>query len=610
MNKKIIALSLLLISGGFAANAQFGKLKEKMGGLVAGKGSKMSGNFKTVWESEFSNKATVLAVTGSSGDSYVLGTDENSASILNGDGKQVWEGDYKNITTNKTNKCDYQYSIWKDGGKGGYLFLFDARKLGTDRIAVIDMGTGKELWNSENYQNLIPKDKGELGSSTSDLETIKYIDELDAFLIAQKDGMNLVKAKTGEKVWETKLIKGAVAEYTYDKAKNEIVMLNYKPTFMGALISGFKNQLLKVNAANGEIIWDASFRGTVEKELVTRKPVLDLWLKGDKVFLWLDGIQVYNANSGQKMWEVAYENDLGKTTKVPFGGGGTRKETYRMLADPLFTEDAVYLVIFATRNRTKYVEKHDIATGKLLWASEKIVGAYSMPKIYKSGDRILVQVGGKVQVQEISTEGGSAAYASLGASSVTYKIYWDYVAQKNSLLSLNDKDGTTVWRSEKFDKRITDMIIDNDKTVFIGDGDEFYSYDIASGKQLFDVKHGNAKVGKAFDVVDYGDNVVVISEKGLASYKKAGGERNYATDKLSGIDYWYELNGNFFLRNQKNSKNIIHGINMETGETKGTVESKGKGGSPVYGDGIDISEDGEYIYAFKNKKVEKIKVNN
>ena len=66
-----------------------GKLKEKMG--MSSKGSKSSGNFKTVWESEFSNKATRLAVTGSSGDSYVLGTDDNSASVLDGSGKQVWE---------------------------------------------------------------------------------------------------------------------------------------------------------------------------------------------------------------------------------------------------------------------------------------------------------------------------------------------------------------------------------------------------------------------------------------------------------------------------------------------------------------------------------------
>jgi hypothetical protein len=114
MNKKIIALSLLLVSGGFAANAQFGKLKEKMGGMLPTKGSKTSGNFKTVWESEFSNKASVLAVTGSDADSYVLGTDDNSASVLDGNGKQIWEGDFKNINTNKNIKCEYKYSIFKE----------------------------------------------------------------------------------------------------------------------------------------------------------------------------------------------------------------------------------------------------------------------------------------------------------------------------------------------------------------------------------------------------------------------------------------------------------------------------------------------------------------
>ena len=619
MNKKILTLSLLLLGSNIASQAQFSKLKDKIGGAVGnigGSKSKASGNFKSVWESEFSNKADFLALTGGKGDGSVIGTDDNSATVMNSEGKMIWEGDYKSITTNKTNKSEYQFVIWKEGGKGGYLFLFDSRKLGTDRIAVINIANGKELWNSENYQNLIPKEKGVLSSAGEEIETVKYISELDAFLIAQKDGMNMVKATTGEKMWETKLIKGAVAKYVYDAAKNEILLINFKPTALGALISGFKNQLVKINASNGEILWDASFRGTVEKELVTRKPILDLWFKGDKLFLWLDGIQVYNLNNGQKLWEVEYENDINKNKN---GGGnklmgaGVSKSIYRTIADPLFTEDAVYIVIFATRDRTKYVEKHDLQTGKLLWASEKIAGAFSMPNIYKAGDRVMVQVGGKVQVQEIvATKSSSALGASALSGGVdrTYQIYYDYVPQKNSIISLDDKDGKTVWRSEKFDKRITDMIIDKDQTVFVGDGDEFYSYDIKSGKQNFDVKHGDAKVGKAFDVIDFNDNVVVISEKGLASYKKADGKRNYATDKLAGIDYYYNVGGNVFLRNQKNNKNVIHGINMENGETKGTVESKGKGGSPVYGDGIDISDDGEFIYAFKGKKLEKIKVNN
>lgn len=585
MNKKLLIIAMLLTIGGGYANAQLGK-------LIAKKGAKKSGQFKTVWESEFANKANRISMVNSEG-TYILGTDDNSATTLDADGKQLWEGDYKKITTNKTNSSEYQYYI--KSKDGGYLFLFDSRKLGTDRIAVIDVKTGKEMWNTENYQNLLSKDGGPV-------ETVNYINELDAFMIAQKDGLNMVKAKTGEKIWETKLFKGSIGKYVYNRSKNEIVMINYKPTALAALFSGFKNQLVKINAANGEILWDATFRGAIEKKLITREALVNLDIIGDKVYLWLDGLQCFNLDNGQKVWEVDYENDMSKSSG--FLGNKTKKGIYGTLADPIFTKDAVYIVIFANRSRTKYVEKHDLETGKLLWASEKIAGAFSMPRIYRTSDRVMVQVGGKVEVQEIATR------RTTSGTETEYKIYTDYIAQKNGILSLDDKTGQTVWRSEKFDKRITDMIIHEDKTVFVGDGDEFYSYDIESGKQLFDVKHNDARVGKATDVIDFDDNVVVLSEKGLASYKKADGKRNYATDKLPDVDFFYEIGGNYFLRNQKNSKNVIYGVDMANGDIKGKVESKGKGGSDRYGDGIDISDDGEFIFAFKGKKVEKIKVNN
>ncbi|MCF6128249.1 PQQ-like beta-propeller repeat protein [Flavobacterium sp. AS60] len=612
MKKSILVMTVLSLAFTLPATAQFGKLLGK--GKSAGK---KSGNFATVWESEFDNKASRLALCDGDGQ-YIIGTDDNSATVMDENGKTIWSGDYKKLTTNKTNNSEYQYTIWKE--KGGYLFLFDARKLGTDRVAVLDLVTGRELWNSELYQDLIPKGgaKSIEGTDEGELETVKYIDELDSFLISQRNSVILVKANTGEKIWETNRFKGGVGKYIYDAKRNEIIMVNFKPTALGALFSGFKNQLVRINATNGEVLWDATFRGTVEKELVTRRAIIDLWIKGDKIFMYLDGINVYDYNTGQKLWEATYENDMGGANGGLFSGG-RRSKIYRTLADPLFTDDAVYLVMLGTRDRTKYIEKHDLASGKLLWASEKITGAFCMPNIYKTGDKIMVQVGGKVQVQEYRLEetsnGLSAGMALGGFGGGTVKqwvpyIYWDYKAQKNSVLALDDKNGTTAWRSEKFDKRITDLIIDNDKTVFVGDGDEFYGYDIASGNQLFDVKHNDAKVGKATDVIDFGDRVVVLSEKGLAAYNKKDGTRAYASDKIKGVDYFYHIGDNYFLRDQRNSKNIIYGIDMTNGETKGSVQSKGKGGSPKYGAGIDITSDGEYIFAFKGKKVEKIKVNN
>lgn len=606
----LLAVSLMAT---MPSSAQFGKLLDKAKAKISGGGAgKKTGNFATVWESEFDNKATRLALCSGSGG-MIIGTDDNSASAIDADGKAIWSGDYKKLTTNKTNNSEYQYTIWK-GDKAGYLFLFDERKLGTDRVACLDLATGKELWNSEAYQNLIPKGtKAEDGNDEGELETVKYISELDAFLISQKASVILVKATNGEKIWETNRFKGGVGKYIYDAKRNEIIMINFKPTALGALFAGFKNQLVKINASNGDILWDASFFGLIEKELVTRRAIVDLWIKGDKVFMYLNGLQVYNINNGQKLWEAIYENDMDGSKG--FGSSKKRSKIYRTLADPLFTDNAVYIVMLGTRDRTKYVEKHDLESGKLLWASEKITGAFCMPNIYKTGNKVMVQVGGKVQVQEFrleETSGGLGGFGGYGGTTrqwVPY-IYWDYKAQKNSVIALDDNNGTTSWRSEKFDKRITDLIIENDKTVFVGDGDEFYGYDIASGNQLFDVKHNDAKVGRATDVIDFGDKVVVLSEKGLASYNKKDGSRVYATEKIKGVDYFYKIGENYFLRDQRDSKNIIYGIDMTNGETKGSVQSKGKGGSPKYGDGIDITEDGEFIFAFKGKKVEKIKVNN
>lgn len=632
MKKLSIVIMSVCLMGSLSTSAQFGKLLDKVKGnknkektekatpektestavnetpapkKSSGKGSKKSGSFATVWESEFANKADFLALSAPDG-SYIVGTDNNSASVLDSKGNLLWNGDYKKITTNGTNKCEYQYVIWKD--KGGYLFLFDEKKMGTDRVAVIDIVTGKEMWSSEQFQNLLPKGtKSEDSVDEGELETVKYIYELDAFLISQKASVILVKANTGEKIWETNRFKGGVGKYIYDAKRNEIVMINFKPTALGALFSGFKNQLVKINAANGEILWDATFLGTIEKELITRRAIVDLWIKGDKIFMYLNGLQVFNSNNGQKLWEAIYENDMD-------GGKGMFSNTklkkyYRTIADPVFIDNAVYIVMLGTRDRTKYIEKHDVESGKLLWASEKIAGAFSMPNVYKAGNKVLLQIGGKVQVQEYRNETRPNPMGGTYKVQVPY-VYWDYKAQKNGVLAIDDATGKTAWRSEKFDKRITDLIVHENQKVFVGDGDQFYGYDIASGNQLFDVKHNDAGVGKADDVIDFEDKVVVLSEKGLASYYKKDGSRAFATDKIRGVDFYYKIGDNYFLRDQRGGKNIIYGIDMSNGETKGSVQSKGKGGSPVYGDGIDITSDGEFVFAFKGKKVEKIKINN
>jgi hypothetical protein len=622
MKKISLFMLVICMMTALPTMAQFGKLLDKVKGkpktetTADGAVTKTEepkqkkqkkGEFKSVWESEFDNKATILAVTNSDG-SIILGTDDNSATVLDGSGKTIWSGDYKKITTNHTNNCEYQFVVYKEGG--GYLFLFDSRSMGTDRVACIDLNTGKEMWNSEAYQNLISKSKDKTGNRQDDLETVKYISELDAFLISQKEAVILVKATTGEKIWTTNRFKGGVGKYIYDAKRNQIVMLNFKPTALGALFTGFKNQLVKINAANGEILWEAIFTGDVEKELITGKFIVDLSIKNDKLFLYLNGLQVYNLDNGQKLWEATYENDMERNSG--FGTGmfkGNEQKIYRTLAPSLFDGNSVYITMFGSRDKTKYIEKHDVASGKLLWATDKVTGALCIPNIYKAGNKLMVQVGGKVQVQGYRNETVMTMSGGTQKVQVAF-IEWQYKNQKNGVYAIDDATGKVAWKSEKFDKRITDLILDGEKTLFVGDGDEFYGYDIASGNQLFDIQHDNAKVGKANDVIDFGNYVVVLSDKGLAAYTKKDGSLFYTTGKIGNANNFHHIGDNYFIQNNAGAYNSFKGIDMETGTVKGFVESKGKGGSPEYGDGIDITTDGEYIFAFKGKKVEKVKVNN
>ena len=99
MKKLTLVMLAFLVGSTLPATAQFGKLLEKAKSAVSGgSAGKKSGSFATVWESEFENKASRLAVVNSKG-TIVLGTDDNSASSLDKEGKAVWNGDYKKINT-------------------------------------------------------------------------------------------------------------------------------------------------------------------------------------------------------------------------------------------------------------------------------------------------------------------------------------------------------------------------------------------------------------------------------------------------------------------------------------------------------------------------------
>src|SRR5690606_2085213 len=137
------------------------------------------------------------------------------------------------------------------------IFVFD-RKMGKDKMACIDVMTGQLLWITSKYQNV-------------EEENVVYIDELNAFGITTKDAFTMIKARSGEEMWTTQKFKGIVGAYSYRPSTGEIVMINMKATAIGSLFAGLKNQIVKINTKNGDVIWDQTYRGIVEKKILTRE---------------------------------------------------------------------------------------------------------------------------------------------------------------------------------------------------------------------------------------------------------------------------------------------------------------------------------------------------
>ncbi len=173
---------------------------------------------KETWSTKLDHKIENNGFSDRKG--YCYGSSDKEFSFVsNKDGKVLWTKEFKDIAKG-LRKIDEQIPMWD----ANVLFVFD-RKIGKDKTACIDLTTGDFLWMTEKYQNLTD-------------ESIIYISELEAFAVTTKEAVTLIKARTGEEIWSTAKFKGVVGAYIYMK-DGFLVMLNYKPTALAALFSGF-----------------------------------------------------------------------------------------------------------------------------------------------------------------------------------------------------------------------------------------------------------------------------------------------------------------------------------------------------------------------------------
>jgi hypothetical protein len=523
-------------------------------------------DMSTVWSKDMGIKF-IHSGTGleSEGYSYVASAKE-MAVFSNKDGSIYWKKSFKEIAP-KLRKIDELVPFWKSN----IVFLFD-RKTGKDQIACIDLTNGKLLWTTDKYQKV-----------TSDM--IVYIAEDDGFAISLKKELVYIKARTGEELWSTSKFVGVVGKYVYNSTDHTMTMVNFIPSGIVAMFSGMKNQIVRVNMKNGDILWENTYVGRADRKVITRDFIYDLDVDGDKVILRLAGIQVYDYNTGASLWSAAFDYTAEGIVRAP--KGVQRWGVYGTVADPVVVGDDMY-VLDMTDKKHQYVKKYDYYTGKLLWTSKEIKGARAIPGMRVVGDAVALQIGGMVELQYTQTI--KTEYYTVTYNIVSYKSVKPFGIQ-----AFNTSDGALRWESEKFKKGITNGISVGNNHI-VCSGKALYSLNISTGKENYEVPVSKGGVGLAQLIMPYGDNtIVVVGEKGLSTFNATDGsfikKSVYKKSVLSGQI------GDIVL--MKTAKDDVAAFDLST---MTYTQYNAKKGALTWLE----RKDAKYVYVYEKKKVTKL----
>lgn len=515
------------------------------------------------WEKKYEHKSERVG-TGLEGPNEVsyIADDKEITVYKTTDGTVVWTSKFKELVP-RLRKADHFQAFWESDA----LFVFDY-KTGKDQLAVIDLNNGEVLWESTRYQGL--------GS-----ENIIYLPEVDAFLLSLSESITMVKARTGEEVWETSAFKGSVAKYIF--VDGDVVAFNMTPSGLVGFFKGYKNQIARIDLSNGDIKWQSAYVGKPEKKVITKEPLYDLKLEGDKLLLMLNGIQVFDFNTGAALWSAAYE----QTPKVIGAPAGAKAfGVYGAVAKPVRVGNDVYVLQFDKKSK-QFIKKYDYNTGKLLWTSPEIKKAKAIPNLFVIDDKVIAQIGGVVETQ--------AYIRQTTPEGTTEQWIVDFQNVKpNGLQAFNTKDGSFAWDSEKFKKGITNgFAVGSD--LYICSGKALYSINYKDGGVNYEVNIKSDGVGNATEILQYKDMIVMVGEKGVATHKMSDGSlvnsNKYKKAKAM------KVVDNILL--MVTAKNDFAAFNLDDCSY---LSYNAKKDSKQ-----ELSEDGNFVWAYEKKNVSKLK---
>ena len=364
----------------------------------------------------------------------------------------------------------------------------DIRFYQTTEMGIVIAGTEKSLYAIDGESGQILWRRKDTSLDETDVAPVPGTDLLLlSFEKGDKARIEAVDVLTGDSIWRSEKIKGAVMQTAVDPVNNLLAVVLAKDAKNRAR-DGFKRRPLLhlLDLASGDELWKYE-AGEVEM-MPGRWPedsdkeveyTLDnyyppVFVDG-RLYCFYEGVTSFDARSGKERLREKYrvnEDGLALTE-----------------AEPIFSEGFIYV---SGHGRVRAISRQ---TGDTEWEA-KDLGL--TPEMVLVGDVLYVRTGGQFTRLK---DGDTIERGSYGVSAI------------------DTRSGKVLWRYKGADKGITNLLLPGRNAIAIADRDDLIFIDASNGKRTMRVSHKIERpsfglLNERGDVVIGGQNEIVAFSGG------------------------------------------------------------------------------------------------
>jgi outer membrane protein assembly factor BamB len=354
--------------------------------------------------------------------------------------------------------------------------------VGTEKsLYAINSATGEELWRRKDV--------------SVDETDVAPVPGTDLLLISFENGdkarIEATDLITGNSIWRSDKIKGAVMQMAVDPAANLLAVVLAKDAKSRAREDFKRRPLVHVlDLASGNELWD--YEASEVELMPTRWPddsgkevdyTLDNYYPpafvDGRLYLFYDGLTSFDARNGKARLREKYRvNEDGLALSE---------------SEPIFDERFIYV---SGHGRVRAISRD---SGDTEWEA-KDLGL--TPEMMLIGGVLYVRTGG--QFTRIK-DGETVERGSYGLSAI------------------DARSGKVLWRYKGADKGITNLLVPRANTLAVADRDDLIFIDAQTGKRTARVSH---KIERAsFALLNERGDIVIGGQSEIAAFDRVNGQQ-------------------------------------------------------------------------------------